>query len=335
MCLLRSIYQYPVKGLSGQPLPHIKLATGEPFPDDRRFALARAAMPMQDGDTQWARKGSFVMLMLEERLAEVNTHLDTDTLEFVVRSGNRRVLAVDLNDPAAITTVEEFFHRLVPALPRAPRLVRSKNGHFMDKPDNVISMMNLATLRSLEAQWGNQIDPMRFRANLYVDTGKPWEEFEWIGRNILIGSVLFRVDRRNGRCGATNVNPVSGARDMDIPRSLRASFGHKDLGVYLMVAEGGTIAVNDALVPPQTIAPVAPASIPTAAHPGRRYICRGCYFIYSEDAGIPADDVPPGTSPQQLSDTYRCPDCGTDKAKLHPYPTEAAIVSSDGSRASF
>ena len=87
----------------------------------------------------------------------------------------------------------------------------------MDKPDNVISLINLATVRSLEQQWGVAIDPLRFRANIYVDGAKPWEEFDWVGSEIRIGGTVFSVDRKNGRCGATNVNPATGRRDLDIP----------------------------------------------------------------------------------------------------------------------
>ena len=68
----------------------------------------------------------------------------------------------------------------------------------MDKPENLISLINLATVRSLEAQWGYEIDPLRFRANIYVDGFGPWREFDWIGANLRIGGVAFRVDRRNG-----------------------------------------------------------------------------------------------------------------------------------------
>ena len=131
--------------------------------------------------------------------------------------------------------MEDFFFRHVPGLPTAPKLVRSRDGHFMDKPDSVVSCINLATLRSLEEKWGVALDPLRFRANFYIDGANAWEEFEWIGSDIMLGDVLFRVDRRNGRCGATNVNPATGQRDLDIPGALRGSFGHKDLGVYLVV----------------------------------------------------------------------------------------------------
>jgi GntR family transcriptional regulator/MocR family aminotransferase len=319
MSLLKSIYLYPVKGLSGQPLACVSLTVGKPLPHDRRFALARPGVPLQADSPKWAKKGLFVMLMLEEALAKVQTHLDPDTLQFEVRSGNRTILSVNLNETDARAAVETYFHELVPSLPAPPTLVRSRDGHLMDKPDNVISLINLATVRSLEKQWGAEIDPLRFRANLYVDTGTPWEEFEWVEKEIHFGDVAFRVDRRNGRCGATNVNPASGVRDMDIPASLRANFGHKDLGVYLTVAKGGTIAVNDPLTRPLAPAP-SPALVPRMnAGIGRRFICRGCYYIYSEDAGLPAEGIPPGTTCQQLPESWRCPDCGTDKGKLRPY----------------
>ena len=319
MSLLKDIYLYPVKGLSGQALQSVSLTEGKPMLHDRRFALARPGVPLQADNPKWAKKGLFVMLMLEEALAKVQTHLDPDTLQFEVRSGNRTILSVNLNEPDSKATVENYFHGLVPTLPAPPTLIRSKDGHFMDKPDNVISLINLATVRSLEKQWGASIDPLRFRANLYVDTGRPWEEFDWVEKEIRLGEVTFRVDRKNGRCGATNVNPASGVRDMDIPGSLRANFGHKDLGVYLTVAKGGTLAVNDPLVRPAVLDP-EPSIVPKMnIGLGRRFICRGCYYIYSEEAGLPAEGIAPGTTCQQLPESWRCPDCGTDKSKLRPH----------------
>lgn len=318
MPLLKSIYHYPVKGLSGQPLGTVRLTKGKPFPHDRQFALARPGVPLQADNPRWAKKGLFVMLMLEEALAKVKTHLDPDTLQFEIRSGNQTILTVNLHETSAKTAIEDYFHQLVPSLPAPPTLVRSKDGHFMDKPDSVISLINLATLRSLEERWGTEIDPLRFRANLYVDTGRAWEEFDWVDQEIRLGDATLRVDRRNGRCGATNVNPASGIRDMDIPGSLRASFGHKDLGVYLTVETSGTIAVDDRLTLPFAATKV-PAVAKMNGSAGRRFICRGCYYIYSEDAGVPADGIAPGTAYQQLPENFRCPDCGTDKGKLRPH----------------
>ena len=327
MVAVSKIYRYPIKGLSAQPLSSVMLEAEKPFPHDRIFAFARPGAPIDRNDPKWAKKGLFVMLMLDENLARVQTSLDIETMRLTVRQGDRQVASALLDDPADRAKIGEFFWQLLPTFRAAPALVCSAGGHFMDKPDNVISLINLATVRSLEQQWGVAIDPLRFRANIYVDGAKPWEEFDWVGSEIRIGGTVFSVDRKNGRCGATNVNPTTGRRDLDIPSSLRAAFGRKNLGVYLIVREGGQIAVGDLVFVPRSV----PAAAPSAASPvplfnqaQRRFICRGCYFIYEEANGLPQQSIKPGTQFADIPTTWRCPDCGTDKSTFRPYVEKAA-----------
>jgi GntR family transcriptional regulator/MocR family aminotransferase len=320
MPVVTGLYRYPIKGLSPQPIAAIRVEAGKPFPFDRVFALARPGKAVNAEEPKWAKKGLFVMLMLDEGLASVRTHLDDKTLLLTVLDGNRPVLSADLADAAARARVEAFFHRLAPTLPAAPTLVRARDGHFMDKPDNVVSLINLATVRSLEEQWGFAIDPLRFRANIYIDGAAPWEEFDWVGGDVRLGEAVFWVDRRNGRCGATNVDPATGRRDRDIPGSLRKAYGHKDLGVYLVARTDADLAVGDVLerppgavprqaVPKEAVVPVGP----------RAFICRGCYFIYHEAQGLPLAGIAPGTSFADLPNGWRCPDCGTDKDMFRPH----------------
>src|SRR5271170_2637400 len=320
--VLRGIYRYPIKGLSPQPLPGVDLEAGKPLPHDRVFAFARPGSPIDPEAPTWTTKALFVMLMLDEALAQVHTHLEVETLTLTVSQGNRNVLTADLGDPESVAEVEAFFHRLVPTMRTAPRLVRALDGHFMDKPDNVLSLINLATVRSLEERWGYPIDPLRFRANFYIDGARPWEEFDWVGSDLSIGDAAFRVDRRNGRCGATNVNPANGERDLDLPTSLRAAFGHKDLGVYLVVRDGGKVVIGDPVTAPQAVL-VSSADPPlrsAIADSGQRsFICRGCYFIYEESAGLAQAGIEPGTSFAALPAVWRCPDCGTEKGTFRPY----------------
>ena len=322
MPVVRGIYRYPVKGLSAQRASSVVLHAGAPFPHDRVFALARPTSPIDSNCAKWAKKGLFVMLMLDEALARVRTRLDVDSLDFTIMQGNEQVLAVNLGSERGRGEVEEFYRELVPTLGGAPRLVRANGGHFMDKPDNVLSLINLATVRSLEQQWGFEIDPMRFRANFYIDGAEPWEEFEWVGRDIVLGDALFRVDRRNGRCGATNVNPASGRRDLDIPGSLRSAFGHKDLGIYLIARKAGEVAIGAPVKAPRSEAAIRlprPAAPAAALNGHRRFICRGCYFIYEEARGLPQLKIPAGTGFGELPDTWQCPDCGTEKGNFRPY----------------
>jgi GntR family transcriptional regulator/MocR family aminotransferase len=321
MPVLKNIYRYPIKGLSAQPLLRVELQAKKPFPHDRVFALVRPGAPFDTSRPKWGKKGLFVMLMLEEALARVRTTLDVETLQLTITQDNHRLIVADLNDEQARARVEEIIWQLVPALRSAPTLVRSHDGHFMDKPDNVISLINLATVRSLEEQWGIKIDPLRFRANFYIDGARPWEEFDWVGGDIRIGEGLFRVDRRNGRCGATNVNPETGRRDLDLPGSLRAAFGHKELGIYLVAREGGSVSVGDSVATP------VPSGASHAARPlagmrrsGRQlFMCGGCYFIYDQSAGLPDHSIPPDTSFAAIPANWRCPDCGTEKSTFRPY----------------
>jgi GntR family transcriptional regulator/MocR family aminotransferase len=335
MPILKNIYRYPVKGLSAQPMACVELEARKPLPHDRVFALVRPGAPFDADNPRWGKKGLFVMLMLEEALARVRTTLDVETLQFTIRQDNHQLIAADLNDANARARVEEIFWQLVPGFRSAPTLVRARDGHFMDKPDNVISLINLATVRSLEEQWGYRIDPLRFRANFYIDGANPWEEFEWVGSDIQIGDGLFRVDRRNGRCGATNVNPETGRRDLDLPGSLRAAFGHKEFGIYLVAREAGRVAVGDSVLIPASSGSSASAR-PFAAmrYAGRQlFMCNGCYFIYDQSAGLPDQSIPSGTPFAAIPASWRCPDCGTEKTTFRPYvePQRHQTVSSKAS----
>jgi GntR family transcriptional regulator/MocR family aminotransferase len=324
MPIVRGIYRYPIKGLSPQPLPGVVLEEGRPFPFDRVFALTRPGVPIDADEPRWAKKGLFLMLMLDDTLARFRTNVDVERMHLTVaRQGgdddaSETLLAADLETREGREAVEAFFASQVPGLAVAPKLVRSREGHFMDKPDNVISCINLATIRSLEVQWGQSLNPLRFRANIYIDGAEPWQEFDWVGSDVMLGDALFRVDRRNGRCGATNVNPATGARDMDIPGALRRSFGHKDLGVYLLVRKGGKVVIGDRVVAPELGAPAGDGAPAWQAPAGAgSYICRGCYYVYEEAKGAPG--LAPGTTFAAISPNWRCPDCGTDKATFRPY----------------
>jgi GntR family transcriptional regulator/MocR family aminotransferase len=326
MPIVRAIYRYPIKGLSPQHVRGVTLTEGKPFPFDRVFALTRPGVPIDVNEPRWAKKGLFLMLMLEEALASVQTELDVETLRLTVSSAGETVLVADLGSREGRDAVSRFFHERVPGLAAAPApaptLVRSRDGHFMDKPDNVMSCINLATVRSLEAEWGYPINPLRFRANFYIDGARPWEEFDWIGSDVMLGDVLFRVDRRNGRCGAVNVNPATGARDLDLPGALRSRFGHKDLGVYLIARNSGKVVVGDHVSVPELGAPSPVASdAPAAFVPPplgqASFICRGCYYVYDERKGAPG--LPPGTPFESIGSEWRCPDCGTEKATFRPY----------------
>jgi hypothetical protein len=127
----------------------------------------------------------------------------------------------------------------------APKLLEAPGHMFSDVARKVVSVIGLASLRDLERVVRKPIDPRRFRANVYFDNGRPWEEFEWVGRDFTIGPVRLRGIKPIERCAATNVNPDTAERDMNIPLALQQGFQHDRTGIYAQVIEGGAVAIGD------------------------------------------------------------------------------------------
>jgi len=80
--------------------------------------------------------------------------------------------------------------------------------------------------------------------------------------------------------------------------------------------------IGDPVAVPQavSVSSADPPPLPTIADSGqRRFMCRGCYFIYEEATGVAQAGIEPATSFAALPEEWRCPDCGTEKSAFRPY----------------
>mgnify|MGYP005678503483 CR=1 FL=1 len=91
--------------------------------------------------------------------------------------------------------------------------------------------------------------PERFRGNIWIRTGKPWVEFDWVGKLIKIDEVELKVVDRIERCNATKTNTKTGQQNCDTIGVLNERFGHQDFGVYCSVRTPGTVGINSMLSP--------------------------------------------------------------------------------------
>lgn len=247
---LSDIYRYPVKGLSPERLTQVRLTRGEGLPHDRRFALAHGATPFDPATPAWLPKSNFLMLMRNERLALLRTRFDESAGVLTIERDGKTVLRSNILESTGRLVVEQFFAAFMGTECRgAPRLVEAPGHMFSDVAVKVVSLIGLSTIRDLERVTRAPVDPRRFRANFYFEGGRPWEELSWLDREIALGPVRLRVVKAIGRCAATNVNPETAARDLNIPRALQDGFGHTQLGVYAEVLTDGAVALGDPVVP--------------------------------------------------------------------------------------
>ena len=92
---------------------------------------------------------------------------------------------------------------------------------------------------------GVAVEPLRFRGNVYVEGLPAWSELDLVGKTLTIGNARLKVVKRIVRCAATNVDPSTGLRDLEIPPTLLRHLGHADCGIYAEVIDGGEIAPGD------------------------------------------------------------------------------------------
>ena len=244
---LARICRYPVKGLSPDSLDSVGLEPGAGLPHDRRFGLALRPAAGSAERSAWMPNTSFVALKRHARLARIETRYDDGAATLTVLRHGRQVTRGRLTDRVGRSVLEEFFSAFMGDTAGGTlRLVEIyAGGMFTDSPDRLISLINLETGRDLERIVGAPVDPIRFRGNLYFDGAPAWAELDWVGKEIAIGCARLEIVSRIDRCAATNVNPATAERDMNIPRTLQRTFGHTDLGVFGRVKAGGRVAVGD------------------------------------------------------------------------------------------
>ena len=255
LATIRAIYRYPVKGLSAQGMPIAALAAGETLAGDRRYAIENGPSGFDPAAPAYLPKQRFLMLMKNERLARLDTSFEDASRTLSIRENGHEAVRGDLGTAHGRAAIEAFFAAFCSDELRGPPKILEARGHsFSDVARKVVSIINLASVAKI-AEFvggggggrGRPVDPLRFRGNLYVEGWPAFGELDLVGREIAIGSARARVVKRIVRCAATNVEPATGIRDLDIPKSLMQTLGHSDCGIYAEVIAAGEVKAGDAV----------------------------------------------------------------------------------------
>jgi uncharacterized protein len=243
---ITALYRYPVKGLTPEPLQQAALRVGQTLPADRRYAIENGPSGFDPAAPAWLHKSHYLMLMRDERLAGLQAHFEDETHCLTIRRDGEVVAQGDLEAAEGRSAIEAFFAQdFAYELRGAPKLLSGGGHSFSDVARKVVSIINLDSVAAVETMVGATVNPLRFRANLYVRGWPAWHELELVGQRLAIGDARLKVVKTITRCAAVNVDPDTAARDLEIPAALMRRLGRNECGIYAEVIAGGDIAVGD------------------------------------------------------------------------------------------
>lgn len=249
------IRRHPVKGLGEELLPDVMLTPGHALPGDRMFALAtaRGAEEARAAGGGWARCRNFVRPTTDARLAQVSVIYDDAAGWLMARHPDLPRFTGDLSGPTGGPALCDWIEPLVSpgvlplSLVGVSPEAAGPMAHFADTDTPGVSIMSTASLADLARVAGVPLDRDRFRGNLWIEGGEPWDEAEWVGRLLAVGEARLEIVGPIERCASPGANPETGERDVPVVELLERRTGERCFGMLAKVIEGGRVAERDAL----------------------------------------------------------------------------------------
>ncbi len=227
MLRVASLHIYPVKACAGIDLQVMNLDDRGPV-GDRRYMVV-------DDD------GRFVTQREETALALVRPSLLPEGLQLetagrsslMVRPGHaRRPVSVWRSELEALDAGDEAAHWFSSILERSVRLVsmaadvrRPIDAPHEDLPTSVafadgfpLLVTHEASLQELNARLKTPVMMNRFRANIVIAGGEPWEEDSWGA--LRIGGAEIELPKPCERCKVITVDPDTGVASKEPLRTL-------------------------------------------------------------------------------------------------------------------
>lgn len=298
------LFRFPVKGFPAEEIAEAVVDSGRGIRGDRVAAFTNGSLNVPAD--QWQRYSAFTVLKNYPDLQkwQVSTAPDS-AITLTAPAGGSTTFCADDDESRAASA--EFLSSHIPPQGSHPRGIVVAGQGMFDSRESGISLINPATVEALGATEEGRaalgtgdLDPLRFRGNIFVEGLDPFAEFGLIGRIVRIGGVRLAISQAIERCPATTVNPVTTEVDVNVPRILASACGHLHCGVYGRILGSGTITAGDEIV----VEGEAPRDlVPTARTPrfltvvSSRQICNDTVEISLRDElGWIRDFDEPGTN---------------------------------------
>lgn len=257
----------PVKGMRIQAREAVRVGP-DGVPGDRAFILVESNGAMVNGK----RHGGLMEIIPAHDPEAGMLRLDFPdghSIEAEVESGEPEPITF-FGEPAAARAVAGPFSEAISSHVGADvRLMLRPEGRAgTDRGKwGGVSLLGEASLESLRASGRDfncsqpagdrdapdpgPIDPRRFRMTFGIEGTAPYEEDEWVTREIMVGPVRVRIGGHTGRCAVTTREPETGTTDLKTLHFLRHSRNEVDsleplpFGIYGQVLEPGEVRLGD------------------------------------------------------------------------------------------
>tara|TARA_B100000427_G_scaffold157924_1_gene131126 strand:+ start:54 stop:833 length:780 start_codon:yes stop_codon:yes gene_type:complete len=249
---ISSISYCPVKSISFQNIQSCEIRKNLGILNDRIFAFSRnmdfRRAKLIEKDAKERKLNYFLTLKNSPVLNKYNFIYENNKLTLI--SNNEDIISISAEDTNERLLLANKLMELENSLLQPIILLKNIDFPFYDTSHsnnafNSMSLINLNSIKDFENIINEKVEPQRFRANFYIDGIEPWEERNWIGKIIKINNVSFKVEKNIPRCVAINLKPKTDDDSLNLLQSLKKSYNHFDMGIYLVALNDGKIEIGN------------------------------------------------------------------------------------------
>ena len=251
-CKIKHIHYCPVKSLSFQSVNSCRITKNLGMKNDRIFAFTRGIDSKKadifEKNPNERKLNNLLTLKNSPVLNKYNFVYNSKKLTLIHKE--KELISISSDNPEEMSLLSNKLIDLEDTLIKPIFLLKNQDFPFYDtshsnKVFNSISLININSIKDFEKKINQKIELQRFRGNFYVDGIEAWEERNWINKIIKINNVSFKVEKNIPRCVAINLKPKTDDNSLNLLQSLKKSFNHFDMGIYLTALDDGTIDIEN------------------------------------------------------------------------------------------
>ena len=256
---ISSINYCPVKSVSFQTIENCKIKKDIGIVNDRIFAFAKdldkeqARLFEKSPDDRKGKWNKVLTLKNSPVLNKYNFIFKDEKLTLTFK--DKEILTIDINQLEQREALSNKISELESSLKQPITLMKNHEFPFFDTSIsnkvnfvNSVSLLNIQSINDFREKIDRKFESSIFRGNICIDGIEPWKEREWIGKIIKINNVSFQVEKNIPRCVAINLKPQTEDNSFNLLQSLKKTYNHFEMGIYLTALDDGEINIGKELI---------------------------------------------------------------------------------------